>query len=182
MPLGRCFIFDMNKLATSFNCARIFHAKQRNSAWVYTLRCVRNSLKSLNYTWPEKRICLYLCIFLHVQMCATMCSVGETHETLTLVETETHLPSWYPLPQARDKKRRWYTVPCSSVPIGPDCWTERFGGTEFRLKWKHTKGFKTQQHSPATGGGRSGRRKGRVCSGIQRRATDPMWCCRDNTA
>lgn len=88
-------------------------------------------------------------MYKRVQQCVP---VGETPETLALVETETHLPSWYPLPQARDKKRRWYTVPCSSVPIGPDCWTERFRGTEFRPKWKHTKGFKTQQHSQATGG------------------------------
>ncbi len=112
------------------------------------------------------------CIFLvHVCVC------GETPETLKLMEESPICPHDTPCPRLQIEREADAE---SNVPIGPDCRTERFKGTEFTMKWKHTKGFKTstQGYKQREAEGE----KSRASTEKQQSALNPVRCCKDEMA
>lgn len=132
------------------------------------LRCVCSSLKSLNYALNRKHIYLYR-VFAYT---SSLCFCAETSEILTLMKAEPHLSSWYPMPQARDKKRCWYRMQRTYRTRLLNGEIQRYSSGWVKT---HKRLFKQ-----ALAGLQEEKKRG-VCAGKQQRALHPMWCCRDET-
>lgn len=83
------------------------------------------------------------------------------------MEAEPHLPSWYLMPQARDKKRRWYRVQCTY---------------RTRLLNGEIQGYMSSEWSENTQKALKQAQAGLQEEREKKSALNPMWCCRDETA